>query len=194
MTVTQTEIDSAVLLAKSSLYTLGGELALEKKYGGNIDCCFRKMELIWSWLDALVCEKQAVTGVESTGAIELTSLHLGDTVEIKVGGFSLTGPQLVISTNVDLVMAAVPAVINAYQSLYVASFGVYKGNGKSIILINGGCANRTITFTPTFVDTPSAAICTGMEDGVCEVKANHCLTDEKIKKLIHKINSLCSQV
>lgn len=58
MTITQTQIDDAVLLAKSASYRLAYELVLDVKYGGNIGCCMCNLKLLWLYTTDLSCIKE----------------------------------------------------------------------------------------------------------------------------------------
>ncbi len=58
MTITQTEIDQAVLNGKSAIYKLAFELSLEVRYGGNMGCCLCNLKLLWLYIDALKCVKE----------------------------------------------------------------------------------------------------------------------------------------
>ena len=51
--ISQSQIDTAVLLGKSSVANLAYELAIEKKNGGNNKCCLSTLGIMWGWISAL---------------------------------------------------------------------------------------------------------------------------------------------
>ncbi len=58
MILLQADIDEAVMIGKNGSYRLANELALELKYGGNIDCCLCKLKRLWLWTRTLSCMKE----------------------------------------------------------------------------------------------------------------------------------------
>lgn len=63
MIITQDQIDDAILTGKGAGYKLAYELVLEENYGGKVECCYNKLNLIWMWVDALACENRSAANV-----------------------------------------------------------------------------------------------------------------------------------
>ena len=67
--VTQIEIDEATLIAKTATYKLAAELAVEQKYGGNIDCCIKKLKMLWILTRRISCMNGSVLTVEGVNCL-----------------------------------------------------------------------------------------------------------------------------
>lgn len=183
MNVTQTEIDEATLLVKNMAYKLAYELALEKKYGGNPDCCFTNLKRLWMWARLLSCQT-AITS--SSAEIELSSVSVGDSINIYFDGEPISStPMTSGTTNITNAMKGIAAYINANASGYSATYNGDKRSG--VVDITGPCSNPTLSIT--ILSGSPGITSSGFTGGYCENKS--CLTNEKIKNLIAKIRSMC---
>lgn len=183
---TQLEIDTAVMVAKNATYKLAYELALERKYGGNIDCCVTKLKLLWLYKRALSCQKEYIN---SQGALEITlSAASGTTVNVFINDISISGVFVPSSTNVGAEMVLLADAINNYQTDHLAYFDLSLGNNGKITIVNDSCVEDVLEVVITGEGTATTR--TKIVGGVC---ASNCLTDEKAKKLIAKINSMCNK-
>jgi len=178
---TQAEIDEAVMIAKNATYKLAYELALEQKYGGVIDCCVTKLKLLWMYERALACHKEYLN---ASGTIELTLVENLDFIIIYVNEVNISGTYTFTNDSEATQMALLAGVINAYQSDYVAYFDATLGSVGKITLTGQDCTAGDIT-----ISTGKATSVIVDLVGVCTV---NCLTDEKAKKLIAKIKSMCN--
>jgi hypothetical protein len=184
---TQAEIDEAVMIAKNATYKLAYELALEQKYGGVIDCCVTKLKLLWMYEKALACQKQYVY---ANGTIELLTITTAlDTISIRAGSTSISGTMAFVTTNVTTEMTRLATAINTYQTDYVAYFDATLGSKGKVSLTAPTYAPATLTATVVGSVSPPTLTLTGLDGGE---QALNCLTDEKAKKLIAKIKSMCN--
>ncbi len=177
---TQAEIDEAVMIAKNATYKLAYELALEQKYGGVIDCCVTKLKLLWMYEKALACHREAV---DATGTIEISVIPAGTEITILVDGEAISGVYTRTTSNQASEMILLTANINAFQEDYVAVFDSTQGTYGKIVVTGPSCTS--VAMTATVVN--ATVYVTGLT-GDCTV---NCISDEKAKKLIAKIKSMC---
>lgn len=192
MLVTQTEIDNAVILGKSAVAKLASELALERKYGGNIDCCLCTLGVLWGWVQVLSCQREVVEDSEEVlaiGYIKFDTAVVQNVINIFVDGVNISGDVTLGSTNVVTAMTAVANAINDHQDVYVAEYNSDAG----LIILTGTCENEIISFTATGGLSASRLTITQFFGGKCPYSSEgNCLSVEDTKELIGKINSLCS--
>lgn len=187
VTVTQIEIDEATMIAKNAAYRLAYELSLEKNYGGNIDCCVTKLKLLWMYVRAISCQKEQSN---VSGSIMLVSCTAGDTIHIFIGGVGIGGIYTCGSSSISTEMTGLINLINTSQTLYVATL-TGSGNVKLISVASGSCKNSLITasLTTLGMTLPVLSI-DSLSGGYCS--SSNCLSDDKTKKLIAKIRSMCN--
>ncbi len=190
---TQTQIDNAVLLGKSSVANLAYELALELKYGGNIDCCLCNLGVIWGWTNALLCQKAIGSSTVVTAAVgtyTVGSSQVGQTINVYIDSVNISGNFTITSGTPSTTGSELATAINAYQSVYVATHGT-PGPGPLVVTITGGCFNGAIVIVTTGT---TSIVSTAMAGGVCSAEVteeDNCLTDVQTKEVIGKINSTC---
>lgn len=189
--VTQTEIDSAVLLGKNAMMKLANELYLERKYGDNPECCNCTLLIIHGWVKTLSCINEVVaTAVRSEGNVKFNTSVVDNVINVFANDVNISGAVTLTSTDVDVTATALAARINAFQSTYAASaytggnvriLGASTGTNVSLKYTNaGGLSASSIT-----VDQFSGGKAVYSED-------SNCLDETETKELIGKINSLCS--
>lgn len=108
--ITQTNIDEAVLLAKSASYKLAYELTLEVKYGGKIGCCICNLKLLWLYIDALSCI-EALDEDATPPITEDTNCLTQIQVKALIGKIN----SLVVKTRANALSDGVPLVFTSGQ-------------------------------------------------------------------------------
>lgn len=183
MSVTQAEIDEATMIAKNAAYKLAYELGLELKYGGKVDCCKRKLKLLWLWANTLSCQ----TAIQSAeGIVEITNVSIGNTINVLVNGESITdGVQISPTDNETTAMQALATIINEQDSEYTATFNGDKSKGE--VYITGPCDAKLLTV----VTVGATVVVTDFTGGFCEDQS--CLTETKLKSLIAKVRAMCTK-
>jgi hypothetical protein len=177
---TQTELDNATMIAKYATSTLAYELALEEKYGGNVNCCVTKLKLLHLYTKAIMCQTEMV---EAEGSIDILEIEEGDTISVLVAGATISGTFTATNSTVALQMGLLATQINAYQSVYEAYYD--PAIGKMTVTADD-CEAATMTVSTTGGPTITVA---SIAAGTC---ANNCLTDDSARALIGKIKSMCS--
>ncbi len=177
---TQAEIDEAVMIAKNATYKLAYELALEQKYGGVIDCCVTKLKLLWMYEKALACHREELN---ASGTVEISIIPVGTQITILVAGVAISGVYTRTTADQATEMIGLTANINAFQTTYRAVFDSTQGTYGKVVVTGVTCADKTMTATVV-----NATVYVTNLVGSCTV---NCLTDDKAKKLIAKIKSMC---
>lgn len=184
MSITQSDIDEATMIAKNGAYKLAYELSLEAKYGGNIDCCLNKLKLLWMWANTMACQYVAV---ESEGFFQLLVTTPGSEWQLFAGDIAISPVGIVGVAGIpNNVMEAAIDEINDYQSDYVATLDT--SGSDYVIRLTGPCSNLKLKIETNNIE--NRWVISGMSDGHCP--DTNCLTDESIKKLIAKIKSTCT--
>ena len=182
---TQAEINDAVMIAKNATYKLAYELSLEQRYGGNIDCCVTKLKLLWMYENALSCQVEANL---ASSTIEVVSITTGDIVNIRVGTTSIINPYTELSGSEGEAMLGLTSAINTYQGRYVATYDSTVGASGRITLDSPVSTTESVVVSLTAVGLITPVV-TATD---LEVVNNNCLTNDKAKKLIAKIKSICN--
>lgn len=177
ISVTQDEIDETVLLGKYAVYSLANEIAIEKKYGGKTDCCTKRLKLIYTMLQPLLCVK---TGLSSYTFSSLGTP--GGSYELYVNNvllFSYTAP----ANNNDAVISAV-AYANNQNTGYTFETAIIAGQDLYGIKMIGTCE----PFVIKRVDDKGTNVFLNSTGGYCL----DCLDNDTVKKLIGKIRAFCT--
>lgn len=177
LVVTQSEINEAVLLGKKAVYSLANEIAIEKKYGGNTDCCYKRLKLIYTLLQPLLCVK--------TGLASYTFSSLGTpggNYQLYVNNellFSYVAPAA-NNTAVDNAIA----YANSQEAGYTFESAVIPGQDVKGVKMIGTCEN----FVIKRIDDKDTAVILNSSGGYCL----DCLNNDTVKKLIGKIRAFCT--
>lgn len=181
---TQAEIDEAVMIAKNATYKLAYELALEQKYGGVIDCCVTKLKLLWMYEKALACHKEYFN---AEGYVELLTVGDGSAISLRAGAETISSTYTAGTTNVVTEMIGLTENIRAYGSDYDAVFDSTLGTSGKIVITAPTPASATLTATLAGSPVPTATLTSFVGSATI-----NCISDEKAKKLIAKIKSMCN--
>lgn len=140
------------------------------------------------YLEMLECYKVGIPEVRSHGNFQITTLTVGFTLEIFIDGVSITGVQTSISTNRNTTMHALVGIINNYQSTYTAVINE-TGDLYSVDLY-GPCEGGLLTYETNSEDSAIVLSTTDLENGVCEVEYDNCLTEDELLVVFDKISDL----
>jgi len=190
---TQLEIDTAVMVAKNATYKLAYELALERKYGGNIDCCVTKLKLLWLYKRALACQ---VEYTETTTLVDESTVSYTYRYDVKTQTSIYFNGLLVLAAS-EISFANLAAKLVTLSAALPTGVSVVSGTLTETtyqLVWTGTCSNGIITMS---TDNGRGVVVNTDYDlagGVCSASTNpNCLTNEKAKKLIAKINSMCNK-
>lgn len=175
--VTQDEIDEAVLIGKRAVYLLANEIAIEQKYGGKTTCCKKRLKLIYTLLQPLLCVEISnsfyiFSSIGTPGA--LYQLYINN---IFIAEY--TAP----ANNNGSIEAAV-AIANEFSNDYTFETIEIPGQDVYGIKMIGGCEN----FVIKIINDKGQSTSFSSYGGHCL----DCLNNETIKKLIGKIRAFCT--
>lgn len=175
--VTQDEIDEAVLLGKQAVYSLANEIAIEKKYGGNTNCCMKRLKLIYTMLQPLLCVKTSLS------TYIFSSLGTpGGAYELYVNNellFAYTAP----ANNNGAVQSAIDYA-NQQDTGYTFETAVIPGQDVYGVKMTGTCE----PFVIKRIDDKGNEVTLNSFGGYCL----DCLDNDTVKKLIGKIRAFCT--
>lgn len=175
--VTQDEIDEAVLIGKNAVYKLAAEIALERKYGGKTDCCTKRLKLIYTVLQPLLCVRTSLSSYifKSLGTP-------GGAYTFSINNevlFTYTAPAV----NNDAIISAVNYA-NNQDTGYTFEIVTVLGQDVYGVKITGTCEPFVIKITND-KDQYSFYNSYG---GYCL----DCLDNDTVRKLISKIRAFCT--
>jgi len=181
--LTQQDLDVRLQLINCCIGEKTADLLAKIKIGAKtVPCKLQELQIMQEMIEILKCYDVTLEEVLATGSITMNTSTLDTTINVSVGGISISGDLVITTSDTNEQMTILCDLINSYQSTYVAVLNT--DNVSYIIEIIGTCSNQIVT-----VDSQDTILIENLSGGIC--LTDNCLTEEQVQSMFNWMAKKC---